>query len=196
MEAFIQGNTRCCLADFCAKCQTIHNCQPTVRFESCAYVLPKENDMTSKLDVVRTYINAAWTNPPSSNMEASATYLSDDFQSLDEDGNVAMNKEAYIGMVQLLFAAFKDFKWVRSDLRQEGDSVIMSGHFEGTHTSDLDLSAMGLGVIPARGKMIVWPEASVEYKVEGDKIVSEKAYGDSGGMESFLAALGVVPTSA
>lgn len=66
-------------------------------------------------------------------------------------------------MGQMLFTAFKDFNWVRSDLRQEGDSVIMSGHFEGTHTGDLDLSAMGAGVIPASGKMIVWPETSVEY---------------------------------
>ena len=74
--------------------------------------------MTSKLDVVRTYIDAAWINPPSSVMEASATYLSDDFQSLDKDGNVVMNKKAYIGMVHLFAAAFKDFKWVRSDLVQ------------------------------------------------------------------------------
>ena len=69
--------------------------------------------------------------------------------------------------------------------------MIVSGHFEGTHTGDLDLSAMGMGVIPASGKKIVWPEASNEFKVDGDQIVSIKPYGDSGGMEAFLAALGV-----
>ena len=147
--------------------------------------------MSSKLEFVRTYIEAAWSNPPASILEAIETYLSDDFQSLDKDGNAVMNKEAYIGMGQLMYAAFEGFKWVLSDFRQEGDNVIMSGHFEGTHTGDFDLSAMGMGVIPASGKMIVWPEASVEYKVEGDKIVSEKPYGDSGGMESILAPLGV-----
>ena len=102
-----------------------------------------------------------------------------------------MNKEAYIGMGQMLFTAFKDFNWVRSDLRQKGDSVIMSGHFEGTHTGDLDLSAMGAGVIPASGKMIVWPETSVEYQLEGDKILIEEPYGDARGVEDFLEVLGV-----
>lgn len=152
--------------------------------------------MTRNLDVVRAYIDAAWSNPPSSVMEAEATYLADDFKSLDKDGNVLMDKEAYIGMAHLLFAAFKDFKWVRSDLRQEGDSVIMSGHFEGTHTGDLDLSAVGMGVIPASGEMIVWPKTSVEYKVEGDKIVTEEPYGDARGVEDFLAVLGVKAPSA
>ena len=50
--------------------------------------------MRSKLDVVRTFIDAAWSNPPASVMEANETYLSDDFKSLDKDGNTQMNKEA------------------------------------------------------------------------------------------------------
>jgi predicted ester cyclase len=152
--------------------------------------------MGSKLEVVRTFIDAAWSSPPSSVIEANKTYLAEDFQSLDKDGNVQMNKEAYIGMARLLTSAFSDLKWVRSDLRQEGDSVIMSGHFEGKHTGDADLSAMGMGVIPASGKMIVWPEASVEYKVEGDKIMSEKPHGGASGIGAMLAPLGVkLPTA-
>lgn len=152
--------------------------------------------MTRNLDVVRTYLGKAWANPPSSVMEANQTYLADDFQSLDEEGNVAMNKEAYIGMGQLMMAAFKDFKWVLGDLHQEGDDVIMSGHFEGMHTGDLDLSAMGAGVIPASGKQIVWPDATVMWKVDGDKIVSQEPYGGSSGIEGFLAPLGVTLPSA
>jgi len=152
--------------------------------------------MTRNLDIVRAFLEAAWTNPPSSVIEANDTYLSDDFKSLDKEGNVEMDKEAYIGMSRLMFAAFTNFKWVRSDLRQEGDSVIMSGHFEGTHTGDLDLSAVGASVIPASGKLIIWPEASVEYKVEGDKIVNQKAYGGASGMDAMLAPLGVTLPSA
>jgi predicted ester cyclase len=152
--------------------------------------------MSSKLNLVRTWIDAAWANPPSSVIEANQAYFADDFQSLDKDGNVLMNKEAYLGMAHLLLSAFTDFKWVRSDLRQEGDGVIMSGHFEGRHTGDLDLSAMGVGVVPASGKMIVWPQASVEYKVAGDKIISEKPHGGASGMEAMLAPLGVKLPSA
>lgn len=147
--------------------------------------------MSSKIEVVNTFYNEAWSNPPSSNVEASETYLSEDFKSLDEDGNLVMNRETYMGLGQLLFTAFTNFRYVRSDLRQEGDNVIMSGHFEGTFSSDLDLSAMGMGVIPASGKKTVWPESSNIWNVEGGKIVSIQAYGDSGGVRSFLAPLGV-----
>ena len=147
--------------------------------------------MGSKLDVYKAYYQASWADPPSSNVEAIKTYMSDDFQNLDKDGNVLMNKEAFTGLVQLLFTAFKDFKYVRSDLHEEGDSVIVSGHFEGTHTGDLDLSAMGMGVVPASGKYIVWPDAMTEFKIEDAKIASNGPYGDSGGLEAFLAPLGV-----
>ena len=144
--------------------------------------------MTSKADIVKAYYDLSWSNPPASLMESIATYISDDFKSLDEDGNVIMTKEMFIGMTQLLANAFKDFKSVYSDVHEEGDEVIMTYHFEGTHTGDFDMSAMGMGVIPASGKKIVWPEAKSKWRVEGDKIVSEQS---SGGMESFLAPLGV-----
>jgi hypothetical protein len=50
---------------------------------------------------------------------------------------------------------------------------------------------MDLGVIPASGKKIMFPEDTAAFKIQGDKIVSNKPYGDSAGIESFLAALGV-----
>ena len=114
--------------------------------------------MTKKFDVVREYTEAVWSNPPSSAMVTEATYLSDDFQNLDNDGNVLMDKKAYIGMVHFLFTAFKDFKWLQIDLRQVGDSVIMSGHFEGTHMGDLDLSALGASSWPPAGNAGSWAE--------------------------------------
>lgn len=152
--------------------------------------------MGSTLDVFKAFIEAAWANPPASVLEANMAYLSDDFRSHDKDGNVQMNKEAYIGMTQLLMSSFKGFKAVYGDLREEGDSVIVDYHFEGTHTGDLDLSAMGLGVIPASGKKIVWPDATNVFKIAGGKIASIEPYGDSGGFEDFLAPLGVKLPSA
>jgi hypothetical protein len=83
---------------------------------------------------------------------------------------------------------------VFSDLREEGDSVIASFHFEGTFTSDFDLSAMGMGVVPVTGKKIVWPEASAKFNIKGDKTVSIQEI--TGGMEWFLAPLGVKLPSA
>jgi hypothetical protein len=66
--------------------------------------------MSSKLDVYKAYIEATWANPPSSVIEANKTYLSDDYKNYDKDGNLVMDKAAYIGMGQLLASAFTDFK--------------------------------------------------------------------------------------
>ncbi len=140
--------------------------------------------MTSNLDVVK-----AWTDMPPGNLEESAAYLSDDFQNVDEEGNVILDKAGWIGMGQMLYGSLPDIKYVRTSLRQEGDLVIMTGHFEGTFEHDLDLSAMGAGVIPASGKKIVWPDTSSKFMVEGDKIIKEKPYGEGGSMEAFLAQL-------
>ncbi len=151
--------------------------------------------MGSKLDVYNAYVEAVWANPPSSIVEANMTCLSDDYKNYDKDGNVIMDKAMYLGMGKLLGSAFPDIKGFYSDVREEGDSIIVRYHFEGTHTGDLDLSAMGLGVIPASGKKIVWPDDTTAFEIQGDKIISNRTYGDSAGVESFLAALGVKPPS-
>jgi predicted ester cyclase len=152
--------------------------------------------MTSNLDFVRAFFDEAWANPPASAVKAGQTYLSDDFQTLDQAGNVVMNKEAYLGLGQLLFAAFKDYNYVHSDIHAKGDDVIVRGHWEGTHTADLDLSAMGMGVVPASGKKIVWPEVSTLWKVAGGKVAGIQDISGEGGIEGFLAPLGVKLPSA
>jgi len=140
--------------------------------------------MTSNLDVVK-----AW-NDKSGDLEASVSFISDDFQNVDAEGNVLMNKESYIGMGHMIEASLPDFKFARTALREEGDFVIMTGRFQGTFTgTDLDLTAMGAGVIQASGKAIDWPEVSVKVTVEDGKIVREEPYGDGGGMEAFVGPL-------
>ena len=144
--------------------------------------------MTSKIDVVRAYADASAVD-----MNAAMEYLSDDFHTTDPDGNVALTKDGFVGMGRAMRTSFTDYTWVTSDIREEGDQVIFSGHFEGTHTSDLDLSAMGIGGVPASGKKIVWPEASLKLTVEGDKIVNMEPHGGATGLKGFLAPLGVEP---
>jgi predicted ester cyclase len=150
--------------------------------------------MTSKLDVVKDYHDMAYTDPPASAVEAAEKYLSDDFQGFDKDGNVTMNKQAFVGMNHLLYSAFKDFRGVVHDYLEQDDGVMVVFHFEGTHTGDFDLSSMGLGVIPATGKRVVTTESKTMFMVEGDKIVGTKPI--SGGFDSFLEALGVMPPAA
>lgn len=147
--------------------------------------------MGIKLDLYKAYFEDAWSNPPASISEAGMKYFSDDFQSFDADGNVLGDKETYNSLAFLMVSAFTGFKVVIGEMREEGDNVIVTSHFEGTHTGDLDLSALGMGVIPASGKEIVWPDAPNEFKIKNDKIVSVKPYGDSRGIEDFLKPLGV-----
>ena len=60
---------------------------------------------------------------------------------------------------------------------------------------DIDLSLLGAGVVPASGKKIVWPEWSTKITVGQAKITRMEPYGEGGGMEAFLAPLGVKPPS-
>ena len=154
-------------------------------------IVEKERNVGSSLDVVKTYLDKAWANPPASVFEAEEEYFSDDFKSLAMDGSVTMDRAMYIGMGKVLFNSFSGFDWVMGGLREEGGDVYMTGHFEGTFTNDLDLSAMGVGVIPANGKKIVWTETTVRFKVADGKITSLQETDENGGMEVFLGLLGV-----
>ena len=136
----------------------------------------------------------SWANPPSSVVQATEKFFSDDFKSLDKDGNVISGKAEFVASNKQLMEAFKDFKGVVHDISEEGDSVILTFHFEGTHTGDFDLSAMGLGVIPATGKKVVTPESKTRFMIEGDQIVSSQPI--SGGFEYLLAGIGAIPSSA
>lgn len=65
---------------------------------------------------------------------------------------------------------FTGYGFATAELYEEGDYVIIRGHNEGVHTADLDQSAIGLGVIRASGRMVVWPEASAKLTIPGAKI--------------------------
>ena len=144
--------------------------------------------MTTDLEVVSAYASGLGIG---GDLETAVGYLSDDFQNFDRDGKVALTKERILVMGRILNASFTDYGFVLDNLREEGDAVIMTGHFEGRHTADLDLSAVGVGVIPASGKQIVWPEASAKITVEGGEIVRMEPYAGAAGLKAFLSVLGV-----
>ena len=149
--------------------------------------------MSSKAEVIKIWHDESWANPPSSSVEAAEKFFSDDYQGFNKEDKVISDKASYVGMIQLVFNAFKDFKGVVHDISEENGNVILTFHFEGTHTGALDLSAMGMGVIPASGKRVVTPESKTMFMVEGDQIVASKPI--SGGFESLLMGIGAVPSS-
>jgi hypothetical protein len=144
--------------------------------------------MNSKMEVAKAWATAF---APGSDIDAVANLLSDDFQNLDQDGNVALTKDGILNLGRMMHAAFTDYGFVVTQLSEEGDYIIITGHNEGVHTADLDLSAMGLGILPASGKKIVWPEASAKLTIEGDKIKRLEPHAGPAGLKAFLSALGI-----
>lgn len=146
--------------------------------------------MNSKMEVAKAWAAAVAPNADV-DFDAVANLLADDFQNLDQDGNVALTKDGILNLGRMMHAAFSGYGFVVSDLSAEGDHVIITGHNEGIHTADLDLSAMGLGILPATGKKIVWPEASAKLTIAGDKIKRLQPYAGPAGLKAFLSALGI-----
>jgi hypothetical protein len=145
--------------------------------------------MSSKLEIVNAYLRLL--GAMANNAEDAWTYLADDFQNVDKDGNVVLNRESFVGMSRMLLASFPDLSFVKTGIREEDDYVVVSGHNQGTHMNDIDLSAMGAGVVKASSKKIVWPEGSFKVTVVDDKISTWGPYGDYGGAAAWLSALGV-----
>jgi predicted ester cyclase len=141
----------------------------------------------SNIDVVRDFLDAEI------DLDRAANYLSDDFEYSDSVGSPPSDKASYLGLAAMLQAALPDLEFVLEDLYEEGDAVIATGYFKGTFVNDFDLSAMGMGIIPATGAQVRWPSSSSQWGVRGDRIVSlhDLDTGPDAGMAGFFKALGV-----
>ncbi len=126
-----------------------------------------------------------WGSP-----DRSALYT-DDFQFTNELGGPPMDKSAWLGMSDLMESALPDISTVYEDIREEGDSLFVTSHWEGTFTNDFDLSALGLGIIAATGKTVVIPGSTVRIDFDGDKIraIHDPATGPDAGVAGFIKAL-------
>jgi predicted ester cyclase len=118
---------------------------------------------------------------------------SDDFQRTDNVGSPPMDKSSFFAMEEPLRSAIPDLSLVIEDVREEGDGVVITSHFTGTFTNDLDLSSLGLPVIPATGKAIDFPSGTGLLSFENDKISRLHGLdtGPDAGMAGFLKAFGL-----
>ena len=117
--------------------------------------------------------------------------LADDFQVTDELGSPPMDRASWIGMGDLIEAAMPDLEFVIDELREEGDDVVVGTRFVGTFTNDFDLSAAGMGVIPATGKAVEIGPNLARLSFEGDKISRLHGLdtGPDAGMAGFVKAM-------
>lgn len=119
------------------------------------------------------------------------SYLADNFQWTDELGSPAMDRASWKGMGDLIEAAMPDLEIVIDELREEGDDVVVGTRFVGTFTNDFDLSAVGMGVIPATGKAVEIGPNLARVSFDGDKIsrLHGLETGADAGMAGFVKAM-------
>ena len=121
-------------------------------------------------------------------MGGDGSHLADNFQGTDAVGGPPLDKAGWVGMGHMMKASFPDIEYVIEDMHMHGDDVHVQGYFKVTFSNDLDLSQMGMGVIPASGKMIQWPSGSQMVSFEGEKIVRahDPDTGPNAGLAGFL----------
>ncbi|MFN2185311.1 MAG: ester cyclase [Anaerolineae bacterium] len=120
------------------------------------------------------------------------SYYTDDFLLTNATGDPPGDKSALLAMGDMMAAALPDISTVIEDVREEGDSVILTSHWEGTFANDFDLSPLGMDIIPATGKTVVFPTSTIQIDFDGDKIcaIYDPGTGPDAGMGGFLKALG------
>lgn len=130
------------------------------------------------------------------NFDESQKYLSDDFQGTDSVGGPTFDKPGWIGMGQMFKGSMPDIKVVIDDIQEEGDMLKVKSHFTGTFTNDFDLSAMGMGVIPASGEFVEFPPSTAEITFRGDQVTKfhNTETGPEAGLPGMMKALGVTAT--
>ena len=124
---------------------------------------------------------------------AAAELLSDDFTF---SGPVPdpINGAAWLGLHDRLNDAFSDFSFNLRDAQQVGDAAQVTLQLSGTHSSELDLSALDMPNVPTTGKSFELPPESTTVTIEGEKITSIRvAAVEGGGVMGILSQLGVEP---
>jgi len=138
----------------------------------------------SRIELIKAVNN--WDTPNR------GSYYTDDFQFTNELGDPPNDKNTVLMMGELMKSALPDISTVIEDYQEEGDSVFVTSHWQGTFVNDFDLSALGMGIIPATGKAVVFPTSTVRITFDGDKICAlhNPDTGPDAGIAGFIRALG------
>jgi len=147
--------------------------------------------MQNDMEIVRAFYIAL----DSGNLEKAGQLLSDDFKQF----GIApgwLGKQEALNMLGLLKAALPDLRHSLSNIRSEGGVVMLTAQAGGRHTGPLDLPNLGIGVgiIPASGRMLIFPPDHYEFTVANGKITSERnvtPITPNSGVDGFLKTVGI-----
>lgn len=143
----------------------------------------------------KTTVQTLLDSVQNADFETAKALLSQDFKF---SGPVPepINREAWLRMSKNLKKAFPDLDYRFHVEGANGEIVRISAKVKGTHTHELDVSELNLGVIPATQKTFINPYEHSQMTVRGGKITAwavEPIAG--GGLRGILGQLGVKSTS-
>ena len=127
--------------------------------------------------------------------EKAQSTLADDFQF---SGPVPqpISGQVWMGMSASLKAAFPDLNYQFKIEGANGNTVNISAQLKGTHKGNLDLTAMGMGVIPPTNKSFAATHENGEASVQDGKVKTWAMKPTEGaGLMAILSQLGVKPPS-
>ena len=92
--------------------------------------------------------------------DTAASYLAPDFEFTRRTQPDPLGPQQWIGLSMGLKAAFPDLSYNFNVEGIDGNTGQVSSQITGTHNGDFDLTAMGMGVIPATGIAVSAPRCS------------------------------------
>lgn len=129
----------------------------------------------------------------STDISQAERYLDDDYQLVGFTER-PMNKEEMLDMIRLFKEALPNLKHSLSNFRIEDRVVKVTVQLAGTHTQNLDLRKMGIGVVPRSQKFVIFPNGNYEFTLKDEKITTQRDVSPSSPnrrMPGMLKALGV-----
>jgi hypothetical protein len=103
-----------------------------------------------------------------------------------------VGRDQFLGLMELMWKAFPDIQFNSQLVNIKGNVIRFTNQLAGTHTGDLDLSAMGMGVIPATGRSFSMAREDGESVIADGYIISTHVQPTEGaGLMAILHQLGV-----
>jgi hypothetical protein len=125
-------------------------------------------------------------------LDEAMTYLADDFRFYSSTFPDGIDVYGWMGLLGAWRAGAPDMRFNLRLVEMEGDSARVTSRITGTHTGDLDLTPMGLGVIPPTGSAFTGGEEESEGVVENGRIKWIRVFDSpETGFASVLGQLGV-----
>jgi len=139
----------------------------------------------------KTTVQTLLDSVQNADYDTARALLSHDFQFSDSILE-PINRDTWLKINRNLKKAFPDLDYRFHLEGADGDVIRVTAKLKGTHTNELDASAMNMGVIPVTNKSIINPHERSKVTVRDGKVIAwnvEPIAG--GGLRGILLQLGI-----